>query len=335
MTPEEKQQYENHRHTGVDTPKIRYSDVIDAPTSTSPGGSTTQLQYNNAGAFGGISGATTDGSTLTVEDANFEIVDDGDTTKKVKFQASGITTATTRTVTLPDASGTATLLGNASTGSGSVVLATSPTIVTPVIASFTSAQHDHSNGSQGGQLSATNVFNAGTMPTARLGSGSATSSTFLRGDQTWATPSSSGFASRVRVYLGSDQAVVTGAGYTKIQFNTEDFDGDSEFDSATNYRFTAASAGYYMVTCRVEINRAGNTVDDNIYLYKNGSAFQPLAYYVQRSSTGGYNPFAIFTDIISLSASDYVEIFAIHGSGGSQNYISGPTHSYLSIHRLS
>lgn len=36
-----------------------------APVST-PGGSTTQLQYNNAGAFGGITGATTNGTTLTL-----------------------------------------------------------------------------------------------------------------------------------------------------------------------------------------------------------------------------------------------------------------------------
>lgn len=32
----------------------------------SPGGSTTQVQYNNAGAFGGITGATTNGTTLTL-----------------------------------------------------------------------------------------------------------------------------------------------------------------------------------------------------------------------------------------------------------------------------
>ena len=31
-----------------------------------PGGSTTQLQYNNAGAFGGITGATTNGTTVTL-----------------------------------------------------------------------------------------------------------------------------------------------------------------------------------------------------------------------------------------------------------------------------
>lgn len=47
--------------------------------------------------------------SVTVKDANFTIQDDGDTTKQVKFQASGITTATTRTLTVPNASGTLAL----------------------------------------------------------------------------------------------------------------------------------------------------------------------------------------------------------------------------------
>jgi hypothetical protein len=38
---------------------------IAASSGGSPGGSTTQVQYNNAGAFGGISGVTTDGTRLT------------------------------------------------------------------------------------------------------------------------------------------------------------------------------------------------------------------------------------------------------------------------------
>lgn len=44
--------------------------------------------------------------TITVNDASFTIQDDGDTTKKAKFQASGITTATTRTYSFFDASDT-------------------------------------------------------------------------------------------------------------------------------------------------------------------------------------------------------------------------------------
>ncbi len=53
------------------------------------------------------------------------------------FKLTGASTGGTRTITMPDASGTMTLLGNASTGSGSVVLATSPTLVTPVLGSAT------------------------------------------------------------------------------------------------------------------------------------------------------------------------------------------------------
>ena len=43
---------------------------------------------------------------VTLTDSNFTITDNGDTTKKAKFEISGIATATTRTFTLPDASGT-------------------------------------------------------------------------------------------------------------------------------------------------------------------------------------------------------------------------------------
>ncbi|PIR28196.1 hypothetical protein COV39_00340, partial [Candidatus Berkelbacteria bacterium CG11_big_fil_rev_8_21_14_0_20_40_23] len=39
---------------------------ITAAGGGTPGGSTTQLQYNNAGAFGGITGATTNGTTVTL-----------------------------------------------------------------------------------------------------------------------------------------------------------------------------------------------------------------------------------------------------------------------------
>jgi hypothetical protein len=40
--------------------------ITIAATGGAPGGSTTQVQYNNAGAFGGITGATTNGTALTL-----------------------------------------------------------------------------------------------------------------------------------------------------------------------------------------------------------------------------------------------------------------------------
>ena len=65
-------------------------------------------------------------ATVTVKDANFTIQDDGDTTKQVKFQASGLTTATTRTLTVPDAS--TTLVGTDTTDT-----LTNKTLTTPKI----------------------------------------------------------------------------------------------------------------------------------------------------------------------------------------------------------
>jgi hypothetical protein len=59
----------------------------------------------------------------------------GSSTTAFTFNNASLTAA--RTITIPDAAGTMTLLGNASTGSGSVVLATSPTLTTPNIGAAT------------------------------------------------------------------------------------------------------------------------------------------------------------------------------------------------------
>ena len=48
-------------------------------------------------------GSTSTISSGEISDSTFRIIDDGDGTKKIAFEASGITTGTTRTVTMPDA----------------------------------------------------------------------------------------------------------------------------------------------------------------------------------------------------------------------------------------
>ena len=58
-----------------------------------------------SGASIGLTGA------VTVPDADFVITDNGDATKKAQFELSGISTATTRTLTLQDTSGTVYVTG--------------------------------------------------------------------------------------------------------------------------------------------------------------------------------------------------------------------------------
>ena len=62
-----------------------------------------------------ITGGTIGGVTLTSLDSNTTIQDNADPTKQAKFEASGISTATTRTFTFPNASGTFALVSDLST----------------------------------------------------------------------------------------------------------------------------------------------------------------------------------------------------------------------------
>jgi len=73
---------------------------------------------------------------------------------------------------------------NASTQTLSVVNVSSTAVS---FTSFAGANHDHQSVNGGGVLNAA-AIGSGTIATARLGSGSASAATFLRGDQTWATP---------------------------------------------------------------------------------------------------------------------------------------------------
>ena len=91
---------------------------------------------------------------------------------------------------------------------------------------------------QSGTMNAS-AITAGTMATARLGSGTASSSTFLRGDQTYAAAGGENTPSFC-AFLSADQSVSASTN-VKIQFNTEVFDTDNAYDNSSNYRFTVPS----------------------------------------------------------------------------------------------
>lgn len=114
-----------------------------------PGGASTAYKKINRNVLLGVSGQPADISTvqsitnktldntntITLKDTLFTLQDDGDTTKQAKFQLSGITTATTRTYTLPNASSTLADIATAQTFTNKTL--TSPTITGGTIANST------------------------------------------------------------------------------------------------------------------------------------------------------------------------------------------------------
>lgn len=105
-----------------------------------PGSSSTAYNKINRNVFLGVTGQPVDISTsqtlsnktigntntVTALDSGFTLQDNSDNTKQAQFQLSGLTTATTRTYTLPDAS--STLMDISSTQT-----ATNKTFTAPVI----------------------------------------------------------------------------------------------------------------------------------------------------------------------------------------------------------
>lgn len=123
------------------------------------------------------------------------------------------------TLTLPV--GADTLVARTSTDTLTNKTLTSPTITTPTISGteFTNATHIHQGATTGGQLNATNVFSAGTVPTARLASGTADNTTFLRGDSTWSavtTTFSAGDASDGNVTIAAPTTLTRDMYYNNL-----------------------------------------------------------------------------------------------------------------------
>lgn len=117
--------------------------TIDGSTNyllIQPGNSSTAYNKINRNTLLGVSGQPADISTVqtiqnkvldntntvTIKDSIFTLQDNSDTTKQAQFQLSGITTATTRTYTLPDA--TTTLVGTGVTQTLTNKTLTSPSI---------------------------------------------------------------------------------------------------------------------------------------------------------------------------------------------------------------
>ena len=172
------------------------------------------------------------------------------------------------------------------------------------------------------------IVDAGTLATnsvdsAELIDGSVDASHLAGGDN---TPSFS-------AYLSANQTVPDNV-YTKVDFDTEHWDSDGAYDTASN-RFTVptGAAGKYVISVIMKGTwTVAVRVDYPIVIYKNGSGIHHIS---TNWSADTLRYSANFTWVIDLSEGDYIEPYTIHADTGTDNeWSSGANASQWSGFKL-
>jgi hypothetical protein len=111
----------------------------------------------------------------------------------------------------------------------------------------------------------------------------------------------------------SSAQTLSSATTTKIQFQTEEFDTNNNFDSATNYRFTPRVAGYYQINAAIWFNGEDGGQQDAIYIFKNGASYKVGSYI---ADTGKLGLRAVVSSLVYCNGStDYIEIYGQFNAG--------------------
>ena len=130
------------------------------------------------------------------------------------------------------------------------------------------------------------------------------------------------------VYTLSTQTIAN-ATYTKVAFNTELADSNSNYDSTTNYRFTPTISGTYGFWVQVGFSTAVDLMEYYITIYKNGAAevYGPTFH---ASGTGAHSCTAAFA-LPANGSTDYFEIYIRQASGGNLDTAGGTASTWFGL----
>ena len=100
--------------------------------------------------------------------------------------------------------------------------------------------------------------------------------------------------------------------FTKVTFDTEDFDTSSDYDTS-NGRFTPSVAGYYQLSAFLHQEVDGANKVAYGYFYKNGNPYQILS--LERASTDTNTSNTGSVLVYANGTTDYFEVYTIQTSG--------------------
>jgi len=111
-------------------------------------------------------------------------------------------------------------------------------------------------------------------------------------------------------YANAGTSLTSGA-QTKVNFQVEDFDTNSNFASS---RFTPTVAGYYQLNARIQFS--GSTINPLAYIQKNGTQVL-CGNFIPGTFTG---PVATVSGLVYMNGTtDYVEAMGYHLTGSAVN----------------
>ncbi len=178
------------------------------------------------------------------------------------------------------------------------------------------------------------VFNGATFATDIITEKTATAGVTIDGFKIKDTAPDPTVWPCFRVYMNSSDQTISSSSPTKVEFNGETFDTNSDFDSSTNYRFTPTIAGYYKLNSQLELGGTSGTEIYTISIYKNGSVYSS-AFIPTVIDSGGLARPAPVSDIIHANGTtDYFEIFIDSTADTSYTIYNGTTVSYWSGSRI-
>ena len=137
-------------------------------------------------------------------------------------------------------------------------------------------------------------------------------------------------------YLSANQSLSNDT-FTKLDFDSEEYDSGSVFDTSNN-RFTPGVVGKYMISAGASIDSDQSSNCDRIKLaiYKNGSALRVVEPDFRGNPIRRANP--TFSYLINVtSTSDYFECYVFHSAAISSSGVfvqGGATYTYFNGYKI-
>ena len=129
------------------------------------------------------------------------------------------------------------------------------------------------------------------------------------------------------VYRNGTQSIAHNT-YTKVQYNTENFDTDNTFDNSTNYRFTPAFSGKSYLVASIRLYGTDDFNNYIVEIHKNGTAI------LRQQNSHWHYESALVSGIVTHDTDDYFEVYVTQQSGSSLDVMSGIEITYFMGYKL-